>query len=284
MNTALKSSSREGAEKPAIDAAIVPQMMETNMITRIAAAGLVALALTTSLSFGGIGDIFHPTGGGSEPIDIGGVFHNTDNDDPDFGEIFNPKPDTVINKHIDIYKPFPDLNIDFGNSTPAPGTMLDYGKLAKLNEGFALTCAVSGTPSEFPDDVVIARNTFSGSVVGANIMNSRRVRVDGNTIAGNRGVPGVGLTLKDCDDSTICRNEISANGRGLLLDGSSVNRFTDNTFRANDTAARKKHSAEQTRGFAVGSSSMENCLLLSRHSEPTRAATHTQPYCIRQWG
>jgi hypothetical protein len=156
MNTALKSSSREGAEKPAIDAAIVPQMMETNMITRIAAAGLVALALTTSLSFGGIGDIFHPTGGGSEPIDIGGVFHNTDNDDPDFGEIFNPKPDTVINKHIDIYKPFPDLNIDFGNSTPAPGTMLDYGKLAKLNEGFALTCAVSGTPSEFPDDVVIA--------------------------------------------------------------------------------------------------------------------------------
>jgi hypothetical protein len=155
MNTALKSSSREGAEKRAIDAAIVPQMMETTMITRIA-TGLVALALTTSLSLGGIGDIFHPTGGGSDPIDIGGVFHNTDNDDPDFGGLFNPKPDPVINKHIDIYKPFPDLNIDFGSSTPAPGTMVDYGKLAKLNENFALTCAVSGTPSEFPDDVVIA--------------------------------------------------------------------------------------------------------------------------------
>jgi nitrous oxidase accessory protein len=102
-----------------------------------------------------------------------------------------------------------------------------------------------GLHDMFSDDVVIARNTFSGSVVGANIMNSRRVRVDGNTIAGNRGVPGIGLTLKDCDDSTICRNQISANGRGLLLDGSSVNRFTDNSFRANDTAATLFSSAER---------------------------------------
>jgi nitrous oxidase accessory protein len=102
-----------------------------------------------------------------------------------------------------------------------------------------------GLHDMFSDDVVIARNTFSDSVVGANIMNSRRVRVDRNTIARNRGVPGIGLTLKDCDDSTIRSNEISGNARGLLLDGSSVNRFTDNTFRANDTAATLFSSAEQ---------------------------------------
>jgi nitrous oxidase accessory protein len=101
-----------------------------------------------------------------------------------------------------------------------------------------------GLHDMFSDDVVIARNTFSDSVVGANIMNSRRVRVERNTIARNRGVPGIGLTLKDCDDSTIRVNEISANARGLLLDGSSVNRFTDNTFRANDTAATLFSSAE----------------------------------------
>jgi nitrous oxidase accessory protein len=102
-----------------------------------------------------------------------------------------------------------------------------------------------GLHDMFSDDVVIARNTFSDSVVGANIMNSRRVRVDRNTIARNRGVPGIGLTLKDCDGSTIRNNQISGNARGLLLDGSSVNRFTDNTFQANDTAATLFSSAEQ---------------------------------------
>jgi nitrous oxidase accessory protein len=102
-----------------------------------------------------------------------------------------------------------------------------------------------GLHDMFSDDVVIARNTFSDSVVGANIMNSRRIQVDHNTIVGNRGVPGIGLTLKDCDESTIRNNEISGNARGLLLDGSSVNRFTGNTFRANDTAATLFSSAEQ---------------------------------------
>ena len=102
-----------------------------------------------------------------------------------------------------------------------------------------------GLHDMFSDDVAIARNTFSDSVVGANIMNSRRVRVDRNTIARNRGVPGIGLTLKDCDGSTIRNNEISGNARGLLLDGSSLNRFTDNAFRANDTAATLFSSAEQ---------------------------------------
>jgi nitrous oxidase accessory protein len=104
-----------------------------------------------------------------------------------------------------------------------------------------------GLHDMFSDDAVIARNTFSGSAVGANIMNSRRIRVEGNRIAGNRGVPGVGLTLKDCDDSTIRANRIDSNARGLLLDGSSSNRFVDNTFRANDTAVTLFSSAEHNR-------------------------------------
>ena len=102
-----------------------------------------------------------------------------------------------------------------------------------------------GLHDMFSDDAVIARNTFSDSVVGANIMNSRRVRLEGNTISRNRGVPGIGLTLKDCDDSTIRHNAIVGNARGLLLDGSSVNRFSGNTFRANDTAVTLFSSAEQ---------------------------------------
>jgi nitrous oxidase accessory protein len=102
-----------------------------------------------------------------------------------------------------------------------------------------------GLHDMFSDDAVIERNTFSDSAVGANIMNSRRIRIERNTLSRNRGVPGIGLTLKDCDDSTITDNEIVQNARGLLLDGSSVNRFTDNVFRANDTAATLFSSAER---------------------------------------
>jgi nitrous oxidase accessory protein len=102
-----------------------------------------------------------------------------------------------------------------------------------------------GLHDMFSDDTRIARNTFAGSVVGANIMNSRRIRIDENRIERNRGVPGIGLTLKDCDDSTIERNIIVENARGLLLDGSSVNRFTANIFRANDTAVTLFSSAER---------------------------------------
>jgi parallel beta-helix repeat protein len=53
-----------------------------------------------------------------------------------------------------------------------------------------------GLHDMFSDDAVIARNAFSDSVVGANIMNSRRIRIEWNTISRNRGVPGIGLTLK----------------------------------------------------------------------------------------
>jgi nitrous oxidase accessory protein len=97
----------------------------------------------------------------------------------------------------------------------------------------------------FSDDAVIAGNVFSDSAVGANIMNSRRIRVERNRILRNRGVPGIGLTLKDCDDSSVRENLIAGNARGLLLDGSSMNRFADNRFRANDTAVTLFSSAEQ---------------------------------------
>jgi nitrous oxidase accessory protein len=104
-----------------------------------------------------------------------------------------------------------------------------------------------GLHDMFSDDVVIARNTFSGSVVGANIMNSRHVRIEANHISRNRGVPGIGLTLKDCDDSIIRNNRVLGNARGLLVDGASSNRFSDNTFRANDTAVTLFASAERNK-------------------------------------
>jgi len=102
-----------------------------------------------------------------------------------------------------------------------------------------------GLHDMFSDDTVIARNAFSDSAVGANIMNSRRIRLERNRFVHSRGIPGIGLALKDCDDSMVQGNTIVANARGLLLDGSSANRFLDNTFDANDTAVTLFSSAER---------------------------------------
>ena len=104
-----------------------------------------------------------------------------------------------------------------------------------------------GLHDMFSDEAVIAGNTFTDSVLGANIMNSRRIRVERNGFARNRGVPGVGITLKDCDDSLVAGNDIVENARGLLVDGSSSNAFRDNVFRANDTAVTLFSSAESNR-------------------------------------
>jgi nitrous oxidase accessory protein len=104
-----------------------------------------------------------------------------------------------------------------------------------------------GLHDMFSDDAVIAGNTFEASVLGANIMNSRRIRVERNRVARNRGVPGVGIALKDCDQSIVSDNTVVENARGLLVDGSSSNTFSGNTFRANDTAVTLFSSAESNR-------------------------------------
>jgi nitrous oxidase accessory protein len=106
-----------------------------------------------------------------------------------------------------------------------------------------------GLHDMFSDDAIIADNVFSDSAVGANIMNSRRIRVEQNRVLRNRGVPGVGITLKDCDNAIVQNNAIVDNARGLLLDGSSASRFLGNTFSANDTAVTLFSSAEQN-GFS----------------------------------
>lgn len=122
----------------------------------------------------------------------------------------------------------------------------------------------------FSDDAVIERNTFGDSAVGANIMNSRRIRIERNQIRRNRGVPGVGLTLKDCDDSVVRENAIVENARGLLVEGSSANRFTANTFHANDTAVTLFSSAERNTFAGNRFSDNWSDLVLSGRDSGTR--------------
>jgi nitrous oxidase accessory protein len=102
-----------------------------------------------------------------------------------------------------------------------------------------------GLHDMFSDGTRIEGNTFADSSAGANIMNSRDIVLARNRFVRNRGIPGVGLALKDCDTSLVHDNEIVDNTRGLLVEGSSRNRFIGNRFRGNDTAVKLFSSAEQ---------------------------------------
>jgi nitrous oxidase accessory protein len=86
---------------------------------------------------------------------------------------------------------------------------------------------------------------FRGSLVGANIMNSRRLTLERNEFIRNRGITAVGLSLKDCDASTVSQNRFSGNARGLQLDGSSSNTIVGNRFTQNDVAVRLLASSER---------------------------------------
>lgn len=97
----------------------------------------------------------------------------------------------------------------------------------------------------FSNGIVVRGNTFERSSVGANIMDSRAIEVVDNRFARNRGVSAVGLTLKQCDDSTFRDNLLLDNARGLQVDGGSRNRFTDNRLLYNDTALTLSSSSER---------------------------------------
>jgi nitrous oxidase accessory protein len=102
-----------------------------------------------------------------------------------------------------------------------------------------------GLHDMFSDDTIVRGNVFRTSLVGANVMNSKRLTLERNDFAHNRGITAVGLTLKDCDASLVLHNRFSANARGLQLDGSSANRFAGNRFAQNDVAVRLLASAER---------------------------------------
>jgi nitrous oxidase accessory protein len=102
-----------------------------------------------------------------------------------------------------------------------------------------------GLHDMFSDEARIAGNVFRGCSVGANIMNGRRIVLQDNRIEENRGVTGVGLSIKDCDGSTIERNAIVGNPRGVQVDGSSTNAFRGNRFTWNGVALYLFASAEQ---------------------------------------
>jgi len=89
------------------------------------------------------------------------------------------------------------------------------------------------------DDASIRGNLLLDNSVGAFLMYSRRLRLIGNTIAGNHGPSGYGVGLKDMDDAVVRDNLFLGNRVGAFLDNSpreirSTSVVEGNRFAGND--------------------------------------------------
>ena len=89
------------------------------------------------------------------------------------------------------------------------------------------------------DDALIEENRLLNNSVGAFLMYSRRMTMQHNTIAMNRGPSGFGLGLKDMDDAIVRQNHFLDNRIGAYLDASpreidSIGLFQENVFAYND--------------------------------------------------
>ncbi len=65
-------------------------------------------------------------------------------------------------------------------------------------------------------------STLEDNAVGAYIMYSKNVRVEGSRFLHNRDVPGVGLAFKESDVVLVRRNAVVGNAVGVYLDATSM--------------------------------------------------------------
>jgi nitrous oxidase accessory protein len=89
------------------------------------------------------------------------------------------------------------------------------------------------------DDAHIVQNRLLNNSVGAFLMYSRRLHMEQNTVAHNRGPSGYGIGMKDLDDAVVTENLFLDNRVGSYLDGSprevdSLGLFKGNVFAFND--------------------------------------------------
>lgn len=110
-------------------------------------------------------------------------------------------------------------------------------------------------------DCEVSNNTFVNNSVGAYFMYSRRLVVEHNVLAYNRGPSGFGIGLKDLDDTRVVENLIVDNRVGVFVDNSpreveSTMEYEGNVIAYNDQGVRLGASAERSR--VTGNSFMEN--------------------------
>lgn len=92
----------------------------------------------------------------------------------------------------------------------------------------------------YSHDTELTENLLEGNSVGIYLMYSNNITVRANTMINNRGASGYGLGLKDCDNIEITQNALLANRVGVYIDNSpssidSTGIFESNLLAYNET-------------------------------------------------
>lgn len=190
-------------------------------MTKTIAVSLLALtlALTSLAPAAATGILGNGNGGGGSGSN--GSFpdpsnDDDDDDDDDFGGIWDLPPPggggpkIEINRNIEIKRPKLD-NPPIIDILGPDGEPLDEEEVAKLNLGdVGLICAVAGTPSEFPDDILISNVGLVDVPKGARIgWHTEEPDLSGmtvltKTLKAGRSIKLNGVLAGGLDPETVC--------------------------------------------------------------------------------
>ena len=145
----------------------------------------------------------------------------------------------------------PDTRVT-GNEVRGARDVVAYFSDHLMIEGNVIHAGRYGLHTMYIHHSRIADNRMFDNQVGAFLMYSRDIRVDGNVFADAAAPSGMGLGLKDSDEVRVRGNLFVENSVGVYLDNSPGdparrNVFEDNTFAGNGVAVRMLPSVSWNR-------------------------------------
>lgn len=153
---------------------------------------------------------------------------------------------TITSKDLEVQRRGDPIRVWYSNDVTIENNHITNGRDVVLWYSERLTIENNqvsngryGLHFMYCDDAWIHNNLLMDNSVGAFMMYSRRVHIDSNTIAGNRGPSGFGIGLKDMDDAVLSNNLLLDNRVGIHLDTTprevdSTAKYTGNVFAYND--------------------------------------------------
>lgn len=169
-----------------------------------------------------------------------------------FGIYLRKAPQSVIRNNLISSKPLPlprrgdPIRVWYSSNVRIEGNTVEKGRDVVLwysknliVRGNSVSEGRYGLHFMYCDDALIKENRLVSNSVGTFLMYSRRLHLQRNTIAHNRGPSGYGIGLKDMDDAIIEENLFLDNRVGVFVDNSpreidSTALFQSNVFAFND--------------------------------------------------
>lgn len=164
---------------------------------------------------------------------------------------------TIIGKDVDLARRGDGIRVWYSSDTVIENNtvtgsrdvVLWYSERLTLR-GNEITDGRYGLHFMYDDDALVEQNRLTHNSVGAFMMYSRRLTMQGNVVGYNRGPSGYGVGMKDLDDAVVRGNLFADNRVGAYVDNSpreisSRLEFTGNVFALNDYGVRLMPSVKR---------------------------------------